>query len=487
MLRAAFCQLTPAVFVVFSLTAHASDLRVEGAEIGSSQITVTGYTIPEHPGGLPSAGASKATLEQDPDLGRLPAQLKFGRVVLLRYGFKVSFRTDGAESTSTPEYVTDAAWHDTNAEELLLTLARPLADGDVLIALEPQTGELTEVRVGETPDLAASAWGPWLEGFTEGAETIRIVGLDTGNTIRSIYTTPGASPTIILISDGSWGDLDGEANGVIETSVPRWSGPPWVLSGDMWTVAIEGETSPGIGTWTATGSGVRFVVPVVSHVIGASGVPFISDLTINNQFGTVADGWIRFVAEGGTWLASDEAQFTLKPGESMSWTDVLAEALGISDNTKGTLLVGGPPAWNLAVTSRNYAVDLADRRFGIAIPGESTLEPLTPDNLWVIPGLRQDAVFRGNLILAGALPTASRVLIRIFDRGGLQATREVTVPAFGLKQINRLGPSLGVSQIDDGSVEITVLEGGIFAGLSIVDGTADDAAYIRPRPVVPLR
>jgi len=151
--------------------------------------------------------------------------------------------------------------------------------------------------------------------------------------------------------------------------------------------------------------------------------------------------------------------------------------------------VGGFPSWRVAVSSRNYAeapLEGETRRFGIAIPGLSTLdEPLTSDNLWVLPGLRQAGDVRTNLIMAGAVPGPSSVTIRLIADETVVATDTRTVPGYGLLQINRVAEVLGAGTIEDGYVQLSVASGGVFAALSVVDGTADDAAFVVARPVLP--
>jgi len=67
------------------------------------------------------------------------------------------------------------------------------------------------------------------------------------------------------------------------------------------------------------------------------------------------------------------------------------------------------------------------------------------------------------------------------DEAG-RATR--AVPAYGLLQINGLAPALGIDTVDSGYVEITVQSGGVFAALSVVDGSSEDASFLVARPLL---
>lgn len=325
---------------------------------------------------------------------------------------------------------------------------------------------------------------PGLEGFAEGSTELTISGLPEGASILTSYMSPGRPASTTWIEDGSWGDWDETVNGIIVTPPPRWSGPPHVLGGEILSIGLEGDDSGGLWAFEATGLGARYTVPVASHVIGASGDPFISDLTIANAFGVTAEGWIRFVEDGTDWQQAPSIDFTVAPGESLSWVDVVQSAFDITRNTKGVIVVGGVPTWSLAVVSRNYVIDSEGNRFGINIPGVSSFKPHTARNIWILPGLQENAAFRSNLILAGALPQPSTVEIRMLANGEILADEFIrTVPAYGLLQINRIARAMGVNEIEDAYLEITV-DGAVYAALSVVDNSADDAAYQLAVPVL---
>jgi len=377
-------------------------------------------------------------------------------------------------------------WADTSLAAWILALGAAANGADYFVAIDNWTGEVYVRKVGMASEVEAQA-ELVVTGFEPGAEDLQISGLPVGGSVRSMYTSPGAWPSESTLTDGSWGDFDNEANGVIETPPPRWNGPDYVLPGERWTLALEGEGvgDPAVFTATAPGLLTRHVVSVVSHVIGSSGVPFISDLTMSNPSGLQVDGWLRFVTEGGDLDSAPSATFGLPPGETLSWSDVLQSAFGITTNVKGTLVVGGYPHWLLQVSSRNYAVDAQGNRFGIAIPGQPTLTPVMGQNPWIIPGLVQNAGFRTNLILAGLAPTASSVTMRLIADGSVAGVLTRTIPPYGLLQLNRVTNAFGAAGVEEGHLEITVDTGGVAAAFSVVDGSADDAAFITARPMFP--
>jgi len=452
-------RISSRLFVCLVIAAFVTPIyAIEIEYSGGDTFTVSGYTIPQAPG----AGVGKRAEELVPTA-----------LAVVVHNAKV-----GDTFTTTVR----------SFRPLTLSLEIDFPSG---------AQDVTAVAIdGLASTTARASWGfaktaddePFgLEGFEEGSTELTISGVPVGATVVASYVSPGRGTWTTWLEDGSWGDDDGEANGVIVTFPPRWSGPPYVLGGEMMTLGLEGGDTGGLWSYEATGLGARYTVPVASHVIGASGKPFISDLTIANAFGVVADGWVRFVEDGADWQQAPSVDFTVAPGESLTWSDVLQSAFGITRNTKGTLIVGGVPTWSLAIVSKNYVIDEDDKRFGIAIPGVSSFHPQTIQNFWILPGVRQNDEFRSNLILAGAVPYESSVTIRLLANGEVLADEfERTVPAYGSLQINRITQIMGVDSVDDAYLEIAVNEGAVYAALSVVDGSADDAAYQMAVPALEM-
>ena len=450
--------------VVFSVQAASGQtLTVGPLDEGDTEVTISGYTLPE-------PIADSGTAKMGPSVsGIFFAQLV---VVYMYMGAALSVWMTTLQ---------------TNAPSITLMLQSAWAAGSELLVVDMYTMALAYMvfggatKDGELPPPSFS-----VTGFAEGSTEVTISDLPVGAQVRTMLITPAEATATNRYTDGDWNDLDGEENGTIVMSNLRWQGPPHVISGEMLIVALA-EEGGGLGAWTSEGTGARVVIPVVSHIIGASGVPFISDLTLSNSFALEESGWVRFVPEGAAFADGVQMPFTLAPGESQRWSDVLSSGLGLTENTKGTLIVGGTTGWNVQATSRNYAVDGDGRRFGIAVPGLPTLEALTPGDPRMIPGLRQTSDVRSNLILAGAAPQQSQVEIRAVANGEVLASTEVTVPGYGLKQLNRVVETLGVGTLEIGYLELEVMSGAVFAALSVVDGSADDAALELPRTLAVWR
>ena len=455
------------VFVVFSVQqAAAQTVTIEPLEEGDSEVVISGYTVPQ-------PITSTATVNGGTMAGSQPCGISCAMLVIAYLYIGTVFLT----------WLTVVQ---TSAPSTSVQLPSPWASGAMLLVVDVYALLIALVVFGspskdELPEPTFD-----VSGFAEGSSEITISALPVGATVRTSLITPGEPVGGSYLTDGGWSDQDGEANGTIVSPVTRWQGPPHVLSGEMLIVMLEGEEG-GMGAWTSNGTGARLVIPVVSHIVGASGVPFVSDLTLTNPFGLDESGWIRFIPEGADWAAGSETSFALEPGRSVHWDDVLSSALGIDDDVKGTLVVGGMTTWHLQATSRNVAINPEGQRFGIAVPGHPTLSPLTPGEPWIVCGLEEHDEMRSNLVLAGAVPQASEVELRAVAEGVVIGSIELSVPGYGLRQLNRVAQQLGADQVELGYLELEVTSGAVFAALSVVDGSADDAALIAPRPLTTWR
>jgi hypothetical protein len=441
----------------------ASAIEFIAPEIGGDTVTIVDAALPSPPGGKEAASNQPVI--------RLWGSDKAATAKVGRAKHKMALVVFGHYTMVSGAYRTDWSAYQASSVPFDITLQRPVSESSILFAADlwDGTSNFYWYRYKSSPELE-------VVGFDAGATSIQVNNLEEGARLFSLHMSPGHQPIGTWVTEGSWQDADEEANGVLVTSVLRNTGPPHVLPGDIWWLGVESETGSA-GLWAATGDTVRYTVPVASHVIGSSGTPFISDLVISNPFGITTSGWIRFVQENQPWDQAAEMTFSLDPGETTSWVDVLDSGFGITANVKGTLQVGGFPPWTLKVSSRNYAIS-EGQQFGIAIPGFATFEPMTGTDIWVIPGLMENAQFRSNFIAGGAIPQASEITIRLIVNGSVLATITRTVPGYGLLQINRIASNMGVSTVNDGYLEITIDSGAVFAALSVVDGTADDAAYI---------
>lgn len=192
----------------------------------------------------------------------------------------------------------------------------------------------------------------------------------------------------------------------------------------------------GAGRGFLTGGASSFIIPTAVHAVGAGATTFTSD------------GWLRNLSPDpvtfdvfATPSGQDGQVNALKvtqtiPGFStVRLFDFIQSLFGRTD-LAGAVEIRSPDAAQLSV--RTTASGLpgtgdASSRYGteIAVYGAGTGTGVGQPPL-ILTGIKDNAAYRLNLILAETTGTQTTVNLRLFDSDGNQlASKEVTVPALG--------------------------------------------------------
>jgi len=476
-----------AAAVALALVAPAAGVEVTLPETDAPMVTVTGLTVPQPP--VPTDTSPTATDGATPEDEGV-------------YWYIHQFPSDQQGAGGEPIYKAEWGWGTSREADFEIQLQNAVRDGSVVAVVDALTGEVA--TAGRPPTGAGTMHTQDIPpepliifGLSPGSETFAVArsgaaaasGSAPPLKVLLLYGAPGKDPAMLKADDGGANDEDGSEDGRITLRVPRTGRVRYALPGDRVVVVPLNENRRGVTVARAESAddpGIRFTVPIVSHVVGASGVPFVSDLTITNPYGLPVSGVLVYVPERGGLPAAAQVPFTVMPGQTWHVDDVLATEFGITDNTKGVLHLAGFPMWNLTVLSRNEAVT-HQGRFGITVPGLPSFQALTAYTRWVLSGVRDDGRYRSNLFLAGAVPLPSEVAVYLVQDGVRHGPIPVTVPPLGLAQINRIGRSLAGGDVDHAYLLLAVRSGAVHAGLSVVDGTTEDAAFVLPVPVAEAR
>ncbi len=155
-----------------------------------------------------------------------------------------------------------------------------------------------------------------------------------------------------------------------------------------------------------------FFVPSVAHAPGAGGTQWRTNLAVVNPAAAAAELTLTFLpyAGGGTPV---ERSFSLAPGATVEWVDVLVSLFGMSggSSAKGSLKVSanGP----LVIGSRTYN-QTPKGTFGQYYPAVSAWDALPPGGVATVAHLKNTVAFRSNLgvINLGGEPVRVGVSLR---------------------------------------------------------------------------
>jgi hypothetical protein len=227
-----------------------------------------------------------------------------------------------------------------------------------------------------------------------------------------------------------------------------------------------------------------YVIPVASHVTGAFGTFWMSDVAVQNfQNRTITVNLALVEADGS--VSAVGAPVTVAAGGSAILRDVLA-GQGKSE-VSGAILIGADAPF--AVSSRTYVTAAGGGTIGQGIPAaarfvENTLDG-TANGSAFLPGLVNNTQFRSNIgFVAGTSNSAVAPLVievTLRDGGGsILGTRTFEIPAGAFRHLQFSSRAVADQTFDAGSAEVRIAagDGAAVAYASIVDNVSADSVFV---------
>jgi hypothetical protein len=235
--------------------------------------------------------------------------------------------------------------------------------------------------------------------------------------------------------------------------------------------ALAGSSPTVTYTW---------LLPSSARVQGA-GAFWTTDLSIRNAGTATATATVKFLGHSADGRGGAETPVTRAPGETWTRNDVLSTLFGLSTDW-GPILVRSE-ASGLVVLGQTSTPG-GGGTFGQSVPAfaPGDLVGATPRS---IVGVRQDASFRTNLMLANATEVALDVDVALVATGGgTLATRRVPVGPLSFSQLN-VAIDFGISNVTGASFLLsTPTAGGRFAAYaSAIDQVTGDPRTLLPGAV----
>lgn len=234
-----------------------------------------------------------------------------------------------------------------------------------------------------------------------------------------------------------------------------------------------GSAPPPAATW---------ILPSSARAAGQGGAFYTTDLTIANTGAADASLGLKFLDHDVDGRNGAEQSFSLAAGRSVTYADVLGSVFGVSSGY-GAIRVASSSA-ALAVAGQTSTPSPGGGTFGQSVPavGAADLVGAAPRS---ILGVREDAAFRTNLILANATETPLDVDVALVaETGASLGTKRYARPPLGMTQVTRVVRDLGVAADVSGArlVLSTPTPGGSFAAYgSVIDAVTNDPRTLLPR------
>ena len=228
------------------------------------------------------------------------------------------------------------------------------------------------------------------------------------------------------------------------------------------------------GTW---------VLPSSAHAPGAAGAFFTTDLTLANTGSSDATVTLRFLSHDEDGTNGPRRDLALPAGASTRVADVLGSLFGVSSGYGALLVSSSVPT--LAVTSETSTPAPAGGTYGQSVPAFPDSSLIRPGSPASIGGIRENASFRTNLVLAN--PTALPVTVHVELRSAaavLLGAVDVALAPLSMTQVGRVGAALAGAgiQLADGRLDLsTATSSGAFAAYAtVIDNATNDPRTLLP-------
>jgi hypothetical protein len=232
----------------------------------------------------------------------------------------------------------------------------------------------------------------------------------------------------------------------------------------------------------ATGPATRLVLPSSARSPGAGGTFFTTELTLSNPGAFGAEALVRFAPHDEDGTTGPTRGVVLAAGASRSWNDVLGTLFSIEQGW-GALHVTSLSA-GLVAAGQTTTPAAGGGTYGQSVPALGAAEWVAHGAPRSIPGIREDAAFRTNLVVANPETTEVVVAVELLGGDGVRlGTGTVTLPPLGMTQLSRVARELGAAGDVVGAR--LVLAPSSPGGRVAAYGVLIDAATGDPRTLLP--
>jgi hypothetical protein len=232
-------------------------------------------------------------------------------------------------------------------------------------------------------------------------------------------------------------------------------------------------------TTTGPDPAATWVLPSSARVSG-EGADWKTDLVVMNPSNESASLTLKFLGHGTNGVQGPERTYAVPPLTTKAFPDVLFSVFGRTSDW-GPILVRSTVA-TLSVQGQTWTASPAGGTYGQSVPalGAAELVGSTPKP---IAGVRQDASFRTNLMLAnpGAVAATVNVVLLRAD-GKTAATRVVEIGPYGFRQLS-LAADFSASNLVNGTllVSCTTPNVQVAAYASVIDASTADPRTVLAR------
>jgi Leucine-rich repeat (LRR) protein len=248
------------------------------------------------------------------------------------------------------------------------------------------------------------------------------------------------------------------------------------------TLNQTAESQVSVTVSNPAGSLNTWLLPSSARILGALGGLWTTDLEVSNVGTSDASFTLKFLGNNSDGHLGPEVPFKLAAGASTLFPDILFSVFGTQSGFGSILLNSTSP--DLAMASQT-SIPGHGGTFGQSVPAFSLNDLIDTAAPRSLLGVREDAAFRSNLVLASFTEQSVQVDAQLLgSSGAILATKSYVLPPLGMTQINRVVRDMGLSDNITGArlVLSTSTSGGKFAAfVSVIDNITNDPRTLLPQ------
>jgi hypothetical protein len=186
-----------------------------------------------------------------------------------------------------------------------------------------------------------------------------------------------------------------------------------------------------------------WILPSSAHASGQNGAFFSTDLTVTNTGPQDATITFKFLGHDRDGAAGPEVARALAARHTVNFTDVLGSLFGVS-NGFGAIRINADTSALKIVSQTSTPPPSGIGTFGQAVPAQTADDFVTPAFPRALLGLRQDAAFRTNAVIANATDQAAHVdLALVSESGAPLGSTGIDLQPLEMRQIGNVVTALG--------------------------------------------
>jgi hypothetical protein len=231
------------------------------------------------------------------------------------------------------------------------------------------------------------------------------------------------------------------------------------------------------------GANQQWLLPSSAHAQGANNAFYTTDLTVGNTGTTDASVTLKFLGHDQNGSSGPQVVRNVPANSAVTFTDVLGSLFSVSSGF-GAILVTANSADVRVLSQTSTPPPSGVGTFGQSVPAAGPANFVTLAAPKALVGMRQDAAFRTNAVIANAtnLPTHVDFTLKS-ETGAVLGTSSYDLQPYEMRQINGVVTALGAPSGTANAtllVSTTTTGGRVATYAAIIDQTTND-----PRTVLP--